>query len=423
MPDSYETEGTTGEKYFNVAVPNYAVGATPARDAYLRIGSMSALNDTTQHGATLWGYFEKFLDQSPDGHVRDRSGATTAGDSPVSDATRPPPYGTDDTAANLWNYAGWRDHTDGNRITTTGGDKVEIIRGNYQLLVLGRGPSPDDGVVFDASGGHLVSGDIAPGMVTRIEYKTNKFGGTWKVTEETEKGHVHEVFKGEFKEEFCGSKRTSIVGAVPSEYSGAFAAEGTGNENGAPELLDGTFARSITEYVGSSGTPVASIASTCYATTITDSVTASTVSETRSISTSLTETLTAPSITSNTYASSITEKVGKVDAPCNVDSTHYGNKTDKVYGAIEEITTGAVVDIKIGGLAEVLVGGKVSAVLAREIELIVGAHMEIHAGSFREITLGYKWDLVVGYELEMDDYSTKISAISSKSIASLIFLG
>jgi len=32
----------------------------------------------------------------------------------------------------------WRDHTDGNRITTTGGDKVEVIGGNYFLVVRGR---------------------------------------------------------------------------------------------------------------------------------------------------------------------------------------------------------------------------------------------------------------------------------------------
>jgi hypothetical protein len=47
----------------------------------------------------------------------------------------------------------------------------------------------------------------------------------------------------------------------------------------------------------------------------------------------------------------------------------------------------------------------------------------VHAGSFREITFGYKWDLVVGYELEVDEYCTKISTITSKSIAAAIFLG
>ena len=391
------------------------MGATPKRDAYLRNGSMSAFVDGSQHGATLWGYFDRFLDQSTaDGHVRDRSGASD---------DRPPLYGADDTPANLFNNAGWRDHTDGNRVTTTGGDKVEIIRGNYQLLVLGRGAGPDDGVLFDASGGHLVSGDIAPGMVTRIEYKTDKFGGTWKVTEETEKGHVHEVYKGEFKEEFLGSKRTSIVGTVPSEYAATFAAEGGPTWDGNPSLLDGTFASDITEYVGSSAAPITSITSTSYATTVSETCHFGTVTETKNVSSSLTETLTTPSLTSNTYAKTITEQFGKADDHCYLTTTHYGNKTDTVMGAVEETVLGAVTDIKVGGLFEILVGGKLGLVLAKEVEIILGAHMEIHAGSFREITLGYKWDLVVGYELEVDTYSKTISTISKSSIAAMIFLG
>ena len=41
-------------------------------------------------------------------------------------------------SSQLHTKGGWRDHTDGNRITTTRGDKVEVIRGNYKLIVLGR---------------------------------------------------------------------------------------------------------------------------------------------------------------------------------------------------------------------------------------------------------------------------------------------
>ena len=50
----------------------------------------------------------------------------------------------------------WRDHTDGNRVTTTRGDKVEIIRGTYDLQIQGRrgnesGSSADhDGKVFQS---------------------------------------------------------------------------------------------------------------------------------------------------------------------------------------------------------------------------------------------------------------------------------
>ncbi|HVY44968.1 MAG TPA: hypothetical protein VHB21_03775 [Minicystis sp.] len=416
--DALDAKISTGAKYFNIDVPDYAAGASPSRDAYLRIGSTSGFTDPSQYGSTLWQQFELYLDESKTDppHLRDRTGADQ----------RPQLYGASDTAQNLWDNAGWRDHCDGNRITTTGGDKVEVIRGNYQLLVLGRAASgsADDGVIFDASGGHLVSGDTAPGMVTRIEYKQQKFGGTWKVTEETEKGHVHEIFGGEFKEEFRGSKKTSIVGNVPSSLTSTFAAEGTGDETGLPDLLDGTWARTITEYVGSSDSRVGAISSTTYAASITETTdvtgavsgttNAASITETTTAPT-ITETINATTITSNTYATTVYENVGKSGAHCATITEHWGDS--------KETTHGGKIDILLGGLLEVFVGGKLSVVAAKEVEIIGLAHTEVHAGSFREITLGYKWDLVVGWELEVDDYSTKIDAISKKSIAAAIFLG
>lgn len=395
-----------GSKHLEIAVPDYDVGNQ--RDAYIRIGSSVGFNDTSLHGSSLWGKFEKFLDQSPEGHLRDRTGATPA---------RAPLYGSSDTPQNFFDNMGWRDHTDGNRLTTTGGDKIEVIRGNYQLLVLGRGSGdPDDGAFFDASGGHLVTGDIAPGNVTKIEYKSSKFNGTWKVTEEVEKGHVHEIFQGEFKEEFRGSKKTSIVGAVPGSVSSRFAAEGTKTSHtGNPDILEGTWADTITEYVGSSDSRVSSITSYTYSNSIseTTNTTGSITSDTTA--SSITETINAGSISTTIVAGSMSETIGKVADHCQSTSTYFGGRKETTYGA--------KIDILLGGLVEVFVGGKFALTVNKAIEIIAGAHTEIHGGSFREITLGYKWDLVVGWELEVDDYSTKINAISSKSIAAAIFLG
>ncbi len=60
------------------------------------------------------------------------------------------------TRAVLHGKGGWRDHTDGNRITTTRGDKVEVIRGNYKMVMLGRQEArcthPDGGLLDDATG-------------------------------------------------------------------------------------------------------------------------------------------------------------------------------------------------------------------------------------------------------------------------------
>lgn len=387
---------STGSKYLEIVVPDYDAGNQ--RDAYLRIGSSVGFSDPSVHGASLWGKFEKFLDQSTEDHLRDRTGASPA---------RPPLYGSADTPENFFDNMGWRDHTDGNRLSTTGGDKIEVIRGNYQLIVLGRGTGDtDNGALFDASGGHIVTGDIAPGNVTRIEYKTSKFGGTWKVTEEVEKGHVHEIFQGEFKEEFRGSKKTSIVGSVPSSLTSAFAEEGSGDYTGNPAILEGTWASTITEHVGSSDSRITSITSNTYA---------GVVSETTDVTGAITETIKASSISSTIKAKSMTETIGEAGDHCYSASTYFG--------ARKETTMGGKLDILLGGLVEIFVGGKFGLVAAKAVEIILGAHTEVHAGSFREITLGYKWDLVMGYELEVDDYSTKISTITKKSIASAIFLG
>jgi hypothetical protein len=42
----------------------------------------------------------------------------------------------------LLTKGGWWDHSDGNRVTTTSGDKIEVIQGNYKLVVLGRQTVP-----------------------------------------------------------------------------------------------------------------------------------------------------------------------------------------------------------------------------------------------------------------------------------------
>src|SRR5437870_3416495 len=55
----------------------------------------------------------------------------------------------------LHGRGGWRDHSDGNRITTTYGDKVEVVRGNYRMLVLGRQNDAALASGWDASGNNI----------------------------------------------------------------------------------------------------------------------------------------------------------------------------------------------------------------------------------------------------------------------------
>ena len=132
----------------------------PGRHAYLRLGAASSRAGAptdTMLGEDLAALIQGFTDDT-----RDRG---TAGDLPpcppeafdsgsaatfarvdgapdaMGNATQAPRTGLDPRiveSAILHAKGGWRDHSDGNRVTTTRGDKVEVIQGNYKLVVLGR---------------------------------------------------------------------------------------------------------------------------------------------------------------------------------------------------------------------------------------------------------------------------------------------
>ncbi len=108
-------------------------------------------------------------------------------------------------SALLHSKGGWRDHSDGNRITTTRGDKIEVIRGNYKLVVLGRQqtlsinlPDRNQAQVAEAAGvdmsGGLVdtdSGDLAAPGVTALDITYNwqqDSDGSWAWTQTTNVG-------------------------------------------------------------------------------------------------------------------------------------------------------------------------------------------------------------------------------------------
>ena len=161
---------------------------------------------------------------------------------------------------------GWWDHADGNRISTTSGDKVEVIQGNYKLVVLGR----QEGVAgygnaasFDMSGGHVVDQDAAPNAnVMCVEYV--KDGDVWTVVEDNGSGNLTEIFNGEHKELFTGSKKESYVGLDPTNETHRSRSHKDDKVQGPdkakdPKIIDKTWAQSISTYVGSDGKPVPSI--------------------------------------------------------------------------------------------------------------------------------------------------------------------
>jgi hypothetical protein len=172
-------------KHYQVSVPNFAevtqagtatsAGATAERTSFVRLGSnfadwtgtvtspilqaeessralaglvgdaaqITALENLTTETATsapgVMGadasYFHGFSD---DTRFRDPS-ETTNIDGVDKTCTK---QVTQAETLKLLTKGGWWDHTDGNRVTTTGGDKIEVIQGNYKMVVLGREKVP-----------------------------------------------------------------------------------------------------------------------------------------------------------------------------------------------------------------------------------------------------------------------------------------
>jgi hypothetical protein len=114
----------------------------------------------------------------------------------------------------LHTKGGWRDHTDGNRVTTTRGDKIEVIRGNYKMRVLGRSQWNNDkgsGLHAESSGGITYQYDEVPGQFVDVRWSDDD--GTWRVFEECEHGHVINRYHGVMKEWSRGGDVVDRVGS------------------------------------------------------------------------------------------------------------------------------------------------------------------------------------------------------------------
>ena len=212
MNDFLDETNSQDYKYMMIKVPDYKGTRDDAASlvSYLRLGATPSTGDgMPEEGADLFAHAEAQLDGMPEGlffddeRVRAGSPGATTTDERKS------------VSARMVEDCGWRDHSDGNRITTTRGDKIEVIRGNYKLLVLGRQDDPNEGVYLDASGGLLQTGDIAPGAISSIRWVQDPaLGGTWAVLEEAEKGHVTNIYHGRVREEFYGPELTTVVGSA-----------------------------------------------------------------------------------------------------------------------------------------------------------------------------------------------------------------
>ncbi|MFO0548506.1 MAG: hypothetical protein U0271_08975 [Polyangiaceae bacterium] len=368
------TPGVTRGKYLLLEVPNWNDSETQPMNSYLRIGavkdvSVAGLADAPKEtGEDLAAYVQGFIDDT-----RARGGCDSTGEFTFT---------SQDTHAKesaiLHTKGGWRDHSDGNRISTTRGDKVEVIRGNYKRIVLGRTDREDDAAVLDVSGGHAGDSPITfrPGYENKIEWVQN-YDGTWKVTESTVRGDVTSTYHGDTVDFFYGNIKSSTTGsAAPSKY----------HEN--PTITDRTWAVAISSYTGSAALPVPSISDETWATQMTSVTNAVNMTSTTT-ATAIEDVTTSGTIASVTTAGLIT------------DLTTVGLSSSTTIGNSETLVVGNELTTNVGTVTEIVVGSMNDITIGTTTSLTVGLSLDVQIAAFLSLALSGGIDIAVGPRLDI----------------------
>jgi hypothetical protein len=320
----------------------------------------------------------------------------------------------------------WRDHTDGNRVTTTRGDKIEVIEGSYQLFIHSRSPQvepPKRLAGWKEEDGNLLQSGVT--FLGSANIEKRKRGRGRKIDEKTVRGEMHTLYHGDVFEESYGSVIQRVIGAeVPTVIQGLPPAAGTVlKEN--PEIVDRTWARRIESYTGSQGARVPSIRNVVWAGSITSethgipgpkaggqallkatadveqasssSTTARSMTDKTEVAGAITDTTVADTITEKTTAKKITSEThADTDDEKQGDGYSYtrGDSLVSVEGAettlnlpvVDEIVAGAMNEITLGVETSMLVGGSLDVSLAAEVELSLTAALLCRAGIKVELT-------------------------------------
>jgi hypothetical protein len=366
-------------KYFRLEVPNFndAKSDGEAMTSYLHLGAVhdpkiaASRSAPKATGEDLAAEITSFVDDT-----RKRDGCPDF----VPEAERQA------ETARLHKKGGWRDHSDGNRITTTRGDKVEVIQGNYRLLVMGR---RNDRAEWDVSGGHIHENGITFEGTSSVEYTTAEYGGTWKVFENVQKGDVTSTYHGKVRDTYWGEEVTSTTGS-----------ESPTAERPNPVITERTWAESIQSYTGSAALKVPSISDETWASSISSTTNAD----------SITDTTTASSITSTTTAGAITDTT----TAAIIASTTTGNVVDTTIGTSTSFIIGAESEIIIGNSMEVNLGAQESFTLGAVLDITLGLMIDLTIAGKVSIDIGPSVDISVGPRTEIKIFRNHVEATVTK---------
>ncbi|MGK3995807.1 hypothetical protein [Sorangium sp. So ce1024] len=396
----------SGGKFALLEVPDLNGG----QPSYLRLGAAAPLGESA--GDDLAERIQTFIDDD-----RKRDGSPDF----VSESERKA------ETAKLHTKGGWRDHTDGNRITTTKGDKVEVIGGNYRLLILGRG---EHQAGWDVSGGHVTEVSETFGGGTTIEWVQN-YGGTWKVVETTIKGEVHTLYHGDVYDYYYGKIKESQIGTdtfptleITDDYiddKNPPSPQSIPTEN--PTIIDRTWAKSISSYTGSEKLPVPSITDETWAEVMVTKTNATSMTDETTVKGESKSTMKAASITSSTKVDGTMEDTTEADiikskttATKIITETRADTK-DEMYGDADSYTKGdskTVVDgiettINLGMVNEVVLGAMVETTLGAEVTFTGGGSVDVTVGAKVDLSMTASIDVSVGPKLEISPVGVELN--------------
>lgn len=305
-------------------------------------------------------------------------------------------------SARLHTLGGVRDHTDGNRITTTRGDKLEIVQGNYRMVVLGRHDTPVDAngnsvlPGWDISGGHCEEHEISsaesPATTANAGAIPSKgltwkkrWNGNWHAVEETVKADTKTVVAGDTNSHSFGHYIKTSTGSedAPSWHKPEDCPGGVCRSN--PKISSHTWAKHVKSQMGSAAQPVAKVSDTTHVKTMlsktnahhqSDRVIAKTMNSTTHVG-SMTTTTTAGTVQSTTVAASVSDRTesGLVKT-INITAL----KADASFGNSSSTT--------IGLTNTIFLGAKASASMAASFSLSGALSASIFVGTKASLSLG-----------------------------------
>lgn len=306
----------------------------------------------------------------------------------------------------LLSRGGIREHTDGNRITTTRGDRIEVIGGNHKLVVLGRrwerrneeGHFEEHGwepAYLESSGGVPMERSNT-GTDEEVHFQFTNEPERWKVVAETLRGNTIDVYEGDRHDTYRCREMTETVGgtgALPTtsgevqdqDASRWLVPEGEGLTAMKPVLVEDVRARSVsvTKEIYGAGAGNGTVVEETWVTDLRET------------------TRVGGTWTTQAEGDVVTDQKGSVSSPVatfndDVRSSgklaiqeFFGLKFELVAGALRTWNTGAGYRLQVGAFAEAELAAKVEAFincfrfgfsLARKTSIEFGVGLEVSVG-------------------------------------------